>query len=78
MIPIIAGVTLFIKTRKLSTALFLAGILISAVLAFIFQINLHGINELISTETAFWLNYLALLISNIGLFIYALSLPKKS
>jgi len=81
-LPVIAAWVLFMRTRKLSTAIFFGGLLVGAVVVLSLRlhlINKLGLNQFLSETTSFWvvkLAYIVSLISNLGLLAFALSLPK--
>jgi hypothetical protein len=79
MLPVIAAWILFMKTRKVSTAIFFGGLLIGAILVFSLRLNLItrlGLNEVLSETATFWLAYIVSFVSNLGFLVFVLSLPK--
>jgi hypothetical protein len=78
LLPIVAAGILFFKTRKISTAIFFGCLFVGAVLVMLLRLNLInrlGISEFLPETTTFWLAYIVSFISNIGLLVFALSLP---
>ena len=81
VLPVVAAGILFVKTKKLSTAIFFGGLFIGAILVFSLRLNLItrlGLSELLSEASTFWLAYIISFVSNLGFLVFVLYLPKLS